>query len=62
VHIAIVVVDLPKRCVRQLLKRLVDSWSNGKNLKLHPKVEALADLVESIALKEIEKVHAKPTK
>jgi hypothetical protein len=44
------------------LKRLVDSWSSKKTLKLHPKVEALADLVESIALTEIEKVRAEPTK
>ena len=44
------------------LKHLVDSWSNGKHLKLHPKVEALADLVEAIALTEIKKVRAEPTK
>jgi SNF2 family DNA or RNA helicase len=44
------------------LKRLVESWSSGKHLKLHPKVEALGDLVEAIALTEIEKVRAAPTK
>ena len=38
------------------------SRSNGKSFKLHPKVEALADLAESIALTEIEKVRADPTK
>lgn len=40
------------------LKGLVDSWNKGKNPKLHPKVAALADLVEMIALQEIEKVKA----
>jgi SNF2 family DNA or RNA helicase len=44
------------------LRRLVDSWINGKHPKLHPKVEALADLVEVLALKEIEKVRATPKK
>ena len=44
------------------LKGLVDSWINGKALKLHPKVVALGDLIESIALAEIEKVRAAPTK
>ena len=44
------------------LKTLVDSWSNGTHFKLHPKVEALADLVEFIAVTEIEKVRAEPTK
>jgi SNF2 family DNA or RNA helicase len=44
------------------LKHLVDSWSNGPHPKLHPKVEALVDLVEAITLKEIEKVRAAPTK
>lgn len=44
------------------VKSLVDSWTNGKHFKLHPKVEALADLVESIALSEIEKVRAEPTR
>lgn len=44
------------------LKRLVDSWSKGKHRKLHPKVEALADLIEAIALTEIEKLRAAPTK
>jgi hypothetical protein len=42
------------------LKRLVDAWSNGKPAKLHPKVEALADLVEEIARAEIEKVRSTP--
>ena len=42
------------------LKRLVDAWSNGRAAKLHPKVEALAALVEEIALAEIEKVRSNP--
>ena len=44
------------------LKRLVDSWNTGKHIKLHPKVEALADLVEQLATTEIEKVRAAPSK
>jgi Helicase conserved C-terminal domain len=47
-------VDSAKR-----LKRLVDNW-NGKTLRLHPKVEALADLVEAIAVAEIDKVGGNP--
>jgi SNF2-related domain/Helicase conserved C-terminal domain len=46
----------------QRLKGLVESWSKGKHRKLHPKVEALADLVEALALAEIEKIRAAPTK
>ncbi|WP_198026626.1 SNF2-related protein [Bradyrhizobium sp. ARR65] len=42
------------------LKRLVDAWNSGKHVKLHPKVDALADLVEAIALHEIEKVSTTP--
>lgn len=42
------------------LKQLVDAWSNGKAEKLHPKVGALADLVEAIARTEIEKVRSNP--
>lgn len=44
------------------LKRLVDAWSNKKPIKLHPKVEALADLVEAITLAEIEKVRLTPAR
>jgi SNF2 family DNA or RNA helicase len=42
------------------LKGLVDAWSKPETLRLHPKVEALADLVEAIALAEIDKVRNNP--
>lgn len=42
------------------LKGLVDAWTEPKTLRLHPKVEALADLVEEIALAEIGKVRNNP--
>jgi SNF2 family DNA or RNA helicase len=44
------------------LKRLVKSWTSGKHQRLHPKVQALADLVEQTALLEIEKVRRNPSK
>jgi Helicase conserved C-terminal domain len=42
------------------LKGLVDAWTNAETLRLHPKVEALVDLVEAIALAEIDKVRNTP--
>lgn len=42
------------------LKGLVDAWTKAETLRLHPKVEALADLVEAIALFEIDKVQRNP--
>jgi SNF2 family DNA or RNA helicase len=44
------------------LKRLVKSWTTGKHQRLHPKVQALADLVEQTAVCEIEKVRRDPSK
>ena len=41
------------------LKGLVESWNDERNPKLHPKVKALADIVEKIATQEIEKVRSR---
>lgn len=43
------------------LKGLVDAWTRAETLRLHPKVEALADLVEVIASAEIDKVRNNPS-
>ncbi len=42
------------------IKALVDAWTEPETLRLHPKVEALADLVETIASAEIQKVQNDP--
>lgn len=44
------------------LKALVEAWNDKRYLKLHPKVAALADLVEQIALNEIDKINKNPSK
>ncbi len=44
------------------LKRLVKSWITGKRQRLHPKVQALGDIVEQTAIHEIEKVRQDPSK
>jgi SNF2 family DNA or RNA helicase len=46
------------RCLKQLVK----SWTTGKRQRLHPKVQALADLVEQTVAYEIEKVRTNPAK
>lgn len=43
------------------LKKLVHSWNEGKEPRVHPKVQALSDVVAAIAHAEIEKVERKPT-
>jgi hypothetical protein len=44
------------------LKRLVKSWTTGKRQRLHPKVQALGDIVKQTAVYEIEKVRQDPSK
>ena len=44
------------------LKRLVKSWTIGKRQRLHPKVQALGDIVAQTAVYEIEKVRKDPSK
>jgi SNF2 family DNA or RNA helicase len=44
------------------LKQLVESWTSGKRQRLHPKVQALSDLVALTAVYEIEKVRKDPSK
>lgn len=43
------------------LKKLVHSWNNGSERRVHPKVQALADVVAAIASVEIQKVEKNPT-
>jgi ERCC4-related helicase len=42
------------------LKRLVHGWNANKNRRLHPKVQALADIVAEIASTELRKVEQNP--
>ena len=44
------------------LKRLVIGWSREGTRRLHPKVQALADVVDSIAAYEVEKVKQDPNR
>ncbi|HVO77378.1 MAG TPA: helicase-related protein, partial [Methanomassiliicoccales archaeon] len=42
------------------LKKLVHGWNTGKERRLHPKVQALADVVAAIATAEVQKVETNP--
>ena len=43
------------------LKKLVHGWNTGKERRLHPKVQALADVIAAIATAEVQKVERNPT-
>jgi len=42
------------------LKKLVHGWNTGKERRVHPKVQALADVVAAIATAEVQKVEKNP--
>jgi superfamily II DNA or RNA helicase len=44
------------------LKRLVSAWSREGSRRLHPKVQALADIVETIASEELAKIRQDPNR
>jgi hypothetical protein len=44
------------------LKKLVHGWNTSRERRLHPKVQALADVVAAIATEEVQKVKNNPSK